>query len=482
MTLPYLFESELGLPRVREARGRPGAQAVTAEPSRRLARERPLGLARRAGARSGASRWSSAWSVAAGSSTARSPLLVRLVPLAGLVVVHRLVPSLRWRRWRWDVRPEAIDIRHGTFTIRRTLVPMLRVQHVDTTQRPRSSSRSTSPPSWSTPPPAATRSRCSVPTRRARERAARTGSPEPRAGPPMTPERAPPAPRGDRRLRAQRAARGARSRCVIVVVLAGFGGGLDERRAAPRRVLRRVGIVAATVLGCWRWWTTTLVGDARGDPPQERADRPQGDRRAAHAGSSRSTSSRGRCSACSASTPCTSRRAAAAPRARSCSRRSATTDLDELRALVADRRPAPVGGAPGRSGGSSGAMLLVAALTAGQLGVILPALAGVAQLAQNVARHEPRRRRAADPAHASARGLLAAARCCSSPRGCCRCSARSSRSPASRSRATATGCGSAAACWRAARRRCRSTRVRAVEVVEGVLRLPVRGSPRCAWR
>jgi membrane protein YdbS with pleckstrin-like domain len=61
-------------------------------------------------------------------------LLLRLVPVAGLLLCVPLVPSLRWRRWRWDVRPEAIDLRHGTFTIRRTLVPMLRVQHVDTTR------------------------------------------------------------------------------------------------------------------------------------------------------------------------------------------------------------------------------------------------------------------------------------------------------------------------------------------------------------
>jgi uncharacterized protein len=58
------------------------------------------------------------------------------VALVGLVVGATVVPSLRWRRWRWDVRPDAIDIRHGTFVVRRTLVPMLRVQHVDTTQDP----------------------------------------------------------------------------------------------------------------------------------------------------------------------------------------------------------------------------------------------------------------------------------------------------------------------------------------------------------
>jgi uncharacterized protein len=61
-------------------------------------------------------------------------LLLRLLPLAGLVAAVAIVPSLRWRRWRWEVRPEAIDIRRGTLTIRRTLVPMLRVQHVDTTR------------------------------------------------------------------------------------------------------------------------------------------------------------------------------------------------------------------------------------------------------------------------------------------------------------------------------------------------------------
>jgi hypothetical protein len=43
-----------------------------------------------------------------------------------------LIPRLRWSRWRWDVRDEGIDIQHGAITVRRTLVPWLRVQHVDT--------------------------------------------------------------------------------------------------------------------------------------------------------------------------------------------------------------------------------------------------------------------------------------------------------------------------------------------------------------
>jgi membrane protein YdbS with pleckstrin-like domain len=55
-----------------------------------------------------------------------------IVPLVGLVAGTWLIPRLRWSRWRWDVRDEGIDIQHGTLTVRRTLVPWLRVQHVDT--------------------------------------------------------------------------------------------------------------------------------------------------------------------------------------------------------------------------------------------------------------------------------------------------------------------------------------------------------------
>jgi membrane protein YdbS with pleckstrin-like domain len=54
------------------------------------------------------------------------------VPLALLVLSVLVVPRLRYERWRWDLRPDAIDIRHGTFTVRRTLIPLIRVQHVDT--------------------------------------------------------------------------------------------------------------------------------------------------------------------------------------------------------------------------------------------------------------------------------------------------------------------------------------------------------------
>jgi membrane protein YdbS with pleckstrin-like domain len=51
----------------------------------------------------------------------------------GAVVV---APELRWRRWRWEVREHEIDLRHGTWEVTRTLVPMARVQHVTTRRDP----------------------------------------------------------------------------------------------------------------------------------------------------------------------------------------------------------------------------------------------------------------------------------------------------------------------------------------------------------
>lgn len=47
-----------------------------------------------------------------------------------------LFPLIKWKRWRYEVRETEIEIQSGLFIIRRTLVPMVRVQHVDTKQGP----------------------------------------------------------------------------------------------------------------------------------------------------------------------------------------------------------------------------------------------------------------------------------------------------------------------------------------------------------
>ena len=61
-----------------------------------------------------------------------APVAVAAIGIAAVVVA----PGLRYRRWRYAVRDDEIDIRHGTFVVRRTLVPIRRVQHVETESGP----------------------------------------------------------------------------------------------------------------------------------------------------------------------------------------------------------------------------------------------------------------------------------------------------------------------------------------------------------
>jgi membrane protein YdbS with pleckstrin-like domain len=56
------------------------------------------------------------------------PVVVLVLGIAAVVSV----PRVRWQRWRYEVREDEIDLRAGLWTIRRTLVPIRRVQHVDT--------------------------------------------------------------------------------------------------------------------------------------------------------------------------------------------------------------------------------------------------------------------------------------------------------------------------------------------------------------
>ncbi|MEG0384635.1 PH domain-containing protein [Solibacillus cecembensis] len=59
----------------------------------------------------------------------------------GIVVLSIILsivifPSVRWKIWRYEVREQEIEIQSGLFVVKRTLIPMVRVQHVDTEQGP----------------------------------------------------------------------------------------------------------------------------------------------------------------------------------------------------------------------------------------------------------------------------------------------------------------------------------------------------------
>lgn len=47
-----------------------------------------------------------------------------------------LFPKIKWLRWRYEVRETEIELQYGLFVVKRTLIPMIRVQHVDTSQGP----------------------------------------------------------------------------------------------------------------------------------------------------------------------------------------------------------------------------------------------------------------------------------------------------------------------------------------------------------
>ncbi len=56
-----------------------------------------------------------------------APWLVLAVVVAGVAVI----PSVRAARWRWRLDDEELDLRRGTITELRTIVPVARIQHVD---------------------------------------------------------------------------------------------------------------------------------------------------------------------------------------------------------------------------------------------------------------------------------------------------------------------------------------------------------------
>jgi membrane protein YdbS with pleckstrin-like domain len=67
-------------------------------------------------------------------------LLLAILPfLAALglfVVLAGVIPDLRWRRWRYEIREDEVDLQRGIVWVSRTLVPLARIQHVDTQSGP----------------------------------------------------------------------------------------------------------------------------------------------------------------------------------------------------------------------------------------------------------------------------------------------------------------------------------------------------------
>ena len=62
--------------------------------------------------------------------------LVLAVTAALGVVPAATLPGVFYRGWRYRVGEEALELRHGVLTVKRSIVPYFRVQHVDLSQGP----------------------------------------------------------------------------------------------------------------------------------------------------------------------------------------------------------------------------------------------------------------------------------------------------------------------------------------------------------
>jgi len=67
--------------------------------------------------------------------------LVWAIGIPAGIFIAQLIASwvdatVRYRQWRFEIRADEVDLKHGFFTHTRQLVPMSRIQHVDTRQGP----------------------------------------------------------------------------------------------------------------------------------------------------------------------------------------------------------------------------------------------------------------------------------------------------------------------------------------------------------
>ncbi|MFB6122992.1 MAG: PH domain-containing protein [Haloferacaceae archaeon] len=66
----------------------------------------------------------------------RIPAWAPLGAFAGLALVGVVHAILRYRAWRYEVRDDAIYLERGVVTRVRTVVPFVRIQHVDSSRGP----------------------------------------------------------------------------------------------------------------------------------------------------------------------------------------------------------------------------------------------------------------------------------------------------------------------------------------------------------
>jgi len=70
----------------------------------------------------------------------RLPRLLVIGPAALVVAAMAFgvwpYPDLLWRQWRYQIGETEVQVQHGWWTVTRTIIPIARIQHVDTRHDP----------------------------------------------------------------------------------------------------------------------------------------------------------------------------------------------------------------------------------------------------------------------------------------------------------------------------------------------------------
>lgn len=61
--------------------------------------------------------------------------IVAFILLIAIINIF-IIQKLQWTRWKYKIYENEIELMHGVFVVRRVIIPMIRVQHVDTKQGP----------------------------------------------------------------------------------------------------------------------------------------------------------------------------------------------------------------------------------------------------------------------------------------------------------------------------------------------------------
>lgn len=61
---------------------------------------------------------------------------VSLLSISLWIVTVVVIPPISWKRWRYSINENEIDLLRGILVRKETLIPLSRVQHVDTRQGP----------------------------------------------------------------------------------------------------------------------------------------------------------------------------------------------------------------------------------------------------------------------------------------------------------------------------------------------------------